>query len=198
MTDDGAAGAAGAAGADQPGVATASYVSTQAIIDREYRLLARRQLGLPGFWRRFVRRRILVAVLVVVVIVVLALVDDGITALGAVRGIVLMLVAIGVLTALDVWLTRRRIFRAHRVVVTSNCPPGTVVSASYSPAEFTFSLPGHRTVIEAASLAGGVHEGGILLLEAADGGWVVVPDELLGVSGLDVVRTVLGERLVER
>ena len=68
MPDDGD-DAAGAAGADQPGVATASYVSTQAIIDREYRLLARRQLGLPGFWRRFVRRRLAVAVLVVVVIV---------------------------------------------------------------------------------------------------------------------------------
>ena len=195
MPDD---GADGAAGADQPGVATASYVSTQAISDREYRLLARRQLGLPGFWRGFVRRRLAVAVLGVVVIVVLALVDDGITALGAVRGIVLMLVAIAVLTALDVWLTRRRIFRAHRVVVTSNCPPGTVVSASYSPTELTFSLPGHRTVIEAPSLASGVHEGGILLLQTADGGWVVVPDELLGAGGLDVVRTVLGERLVER
>ena len=179
-------------------VATASYVSTTEILARESRLLARRQLARPGFWRSFVRRRVLVAVIVVAVIVALAVATDGVEAAGAVRGIALMLLALGLLTALDVWLTRRRIFRAHRVVTTANCPPGTVVSASYSPTELTFSLPGHRTVIEAASLAGGVHEGGILLLEAADGGWVVVPDELLGVSGLDVVRTVLGERLVER
>jgi hypothetical protein len=185
-------------GADGAGVATASYVSTTEIIDREYRLLARRQLALPGFWRRFAWRRVAVAVLVVVVIVALALFDDGVTAVGAARGIVLMLVAIGVLAALDVWLTRRRIFRAHRVVVTSNCPPGTVVSASYSPTEFTFSLTGHHTVLETASLTGAVHEGRLLLLEGADGGAWVVPDELLGAQGLDVVRAVLGDRLVER
>ena len=188
----------GAAGADRPGVATASYLSTPAIIDREYRLLARRQLSRPGFWSRFARRRLAVAVLAMVVIVALALFDDDITTAGAVRGTVVMLVALGVLTALDVWLTRRRIFRAHRVVTSSNCPPGTVVSASYSPTEFTFTLPGYRTVLETASLAGGVHAGGLLFLESADGGGWVVPDELLGAGGLDVVRTALGDRLVER
>ena len=187
-----------AGGVDDAVVARASYVSTTEILGREYRLLARRQLSTPGFWRRFVGRRIAVAVLVVVVIVVLAQLSDGVTAAGAVRGIVLMLLTLGVLTALDVWLTRRRVVRAHRVVATSSCPPGTVVSASYSPAEFTFSLPGHRTVVETSSLAGGVHEEGLLFLESADGGAWVVPDELLGAGGLDVVRAALGDRLVER
>ena len=189
-------------GADAPeratDPATASYVSSAEILQREYRLLARRQLSRPGFWRRFARRRIVAAVLVVAVIVALALFDDDITAVGAARGTVVMLSALAVLTAFDVWLTRRRVLRAHRVVVTSACPPGTVVSASYSPTELTFSLPGHRTVLETSSLAGGVHEGGLLVLEQADGGVWVVPDELLGAHGLDVVRTALGERLVER
>ena len=180
------------------GVATASYVSTTEILERESRLLARRQLARPGFWRSFVRRRLLVAVLVVAVIVALAVATDGVEAAGAVRGIVLMLLALGVLTALDVWLTRRRVFGAHRAVTTGNCPPGTVVSASYSPTEFTFGLPGHRIVLETSSLAGGLHEGGLLYLEQGNGSEWVVPDELLGPDGLEVVRTVLGERLVER
>jgi hypothetical protein len=94
-----------------------------------------------------------------------------------------------------VWWTRRRIFRAHRVVVTNGCPPGTVVSASYAPTEFTFSVPGHRTVLETSSLALGLHQGGLLYLEGADGGGWVVPDELLGARGLDVVRAGLGDRL---
>lgn len=185
-------------GADAAAVATASYVSTAEILEREYRLLARRQLTRPGFWRRFVWRRVAVSLLVVVVIGALALVDDDITPAGAVRGTVVMLSALGVLTALDVWLTRRRVLRAHRVTVTNACPPGTVVSAWYSPTELTFGLPGHRLVLETASLAGGVHEGGLLLLEQGDGGAWVVPDELLGAHGLDVVRTSLGDRLVER
>lgn len=185
-------------GADEADVATASYVSTTEILEREYRLLARRQLALPGFWRTFVRRRVLAAVLVVAVIVALAWFDAGVTTAGAVRGIALMLVALGALTTFDVWLTRRRTFRAHRVVAHSNCPPGTVVSASYSPTEFTFRLPGHSMALETSSLAGGVHEGGLLLLEAADGGGWVVPDELLGPDGLEVVRTALGDRLVVR
>jgi hypothetical protein len=141
---------------------------------------------------------VLVAVLVVAVIVALAVATDGIGAAGAVRGIVLMLLALGVLTAVDVWLTRRGILRAHRVVATAGCPPGTVVTARYTQQEFSFSLPGHRYVLETSSLVGGLHEGGLLWLEQTDGGEWVVPDELLGADGLDVVRTVLGERLVER
>ena len=182
---------------DEHSVATASYVSTAEILERESRLLAWRQLARPGFWRPFVRRRVLAAVLMVAVIVALAMVIDGIEAAGAVRGIVLMLLALGLLTAFDVWLTRRRVFRAHRTLATLNCPPGTDVSASYSPTQFTFSLPGHRVVLETSSFAGGLHEGGLLHLEQVDGGEWVVPDELLGAKGLDVVRTVLGERLVE-
>ena len=183
---------------DEHAVATASYVSTTEILERESRLLARRQLTRPGFWRSFVRRHVLAAVLVVAVIVVLAVATDGVDAAGAVRGTVVMLLALGLLTALDVWLTRRRVFRAHRAVTTSNCPPGTVVSAAYSPTEFTFGLPGHRVVLETRTLTGGLHEGGLLWLEQDSGGEWVVPDELLGPDGLDVVRTVLGERLVER
>ncbi|HET6969429.1 MAG TPA: hypothetical protein VFI44_14175 [Ornithinibacter sp.] len=184
--------------ADEHSVATASYVSTAEILERESRLLARRQLARPGFWRPFVRRRVLAAVLIVAVIVALAVFIDGIEAAGAVRGIVLMLLALGLLTAVDVWLTRRGILRAHRVLATAGCPPGTVVTARYTPREFTFSLPGHRLMLETTTLTGGLHEGGLLWLEQADDvGWVV-PDELLGVSGLDLVRTVLGERLVER
>jgi hypothetical protein len=38
----------------------------------------------------------------------------------------------------------------------------------------------------------------LLLVEAADGAWWVVPDEPLGAGGLDVVRAALGDRLVER
>ena len=72
------------------------------------------------------------------------------------------------------------------------------MSASYSPTEFTFSLPGHRIVLETSSFARGLHEGGLLHLEQEDGGEWVVPDELLGPHGLHVLRTVLGERLVER
>ena len=183
---------------DAHSVATASYVSTTEILEREARLLARRQLTRPGFWRPFVRRRILAAVLVVAVIVTLAVVTDGIGAAGAVRGIVLMLLALGALTAVDVWLTRRGILRAHRAVATAGCPPGTVVAARYTPQELTFSLPGQRFVLETTTLTGGVHEGGLLWLEQGElGGWVV-PAELLGPHGLDVVRAVLGERLVER
>lgn len=189
----------GGFGVDEPGVATASYVSTAEILEREARFLARRQLSLPGFWRRFARRRILVAVLVVAVIVALALFDDDITAAGAVRGTVVMLSALGALTALDVWLTRRRILRAHRVVTAAGCPAGTVVHARYTAEELTFSLPGrHRTVVQTSSLASGLHEGRLLYLEQEEGSGWVVPDELLGAGGLDVVRAVLRERLVER
>jgi hypothetical protein len=192
MPDDGTTGGDGA------DVATASYVGSSEVLDREYRLLARRQLSRPGFWRRFVRRRIAAAVLVVVVIVALTLFDDEVTPVGGARATVVMLSALAVLTAFDVWLTRRRVLRAHRVVVTSACPPGRVVSASYSPTELTFGRPGHRTVLETSSLAGAVHEGGPLVLDQADGGVWVVPDELLGQHGLDVVRSALGDRLVER
>ena len=76
--------------------------------------------------------------------------------------------------------------------------PGTVVSASYSPSEFVFRLPGHSTVIDTSTLACGTHGGGVLLLESSEGGCWVLPDELLGPHGLDVVRTALGDRLVER
>jgi len=184
--------------ADEQAPVTASYVSTAEILERESRLLARRQLARPGFWRSFVRRRVAAAVLVVAVIVVLTVATDGVTAAGAVRGTVFMLVALAVLTALDVWLTRRRVLRAHRAVTTRGCPPGTVVSASYSPSEFTFGLPGHRIVLETSSFASGLHEDRLLHLEQVDGAQWVVPDELLGPDGLGVVRSVLGERLVER
>lgn len=183
---------------DEHSVATASYVSTSEILEREARLLARRHLARPGFWRPFVRRRVVAAVLVVAVIVALAVVSDGIGGAGAARGIVLMLLALGVLSAFDAWLTRHRIFRAHRTLAALNCPPGAVVSATYSPTEFTFSMPGHRIVLETSSFDRGLHEGGLLHLEHDNGSDWVVPDELLGESGLDVVRTVLGERLVER
>lgn len=183
--------------AERPGVATASYVSTAEICDREAWLLARRHLARPGYWRSFVRRRVAAAVLVVVVIVALTLLTDGVRVAGAVRGTVVMLLALAALTALDVWLTRRRVLRAHRAVTTAGCPPGTVVTASYSPREITFGLPGHRTVLETSSLVAATHAGRLLVLEQAEGAVWVVPDELLGARGLDVVRSALGDRLVE-
>ena len=198
MPDEGTDDVVGTDGVEGTGVAPATYVSSAEILDREYRLLARRQLALPGFWRTFTRRRILAALLIVVVIVTLTVADDDITTAGALRGITVMLVALATLTVLDVWLIRRRVLRAHRVIANHRCPPGTVVSASYSPTEFVFRLPGHSTVIETAALAGGTHEGGLLFLESADGGGWVLPDEMLGAHGLDVVRTALGERLIER
>lgn len=200
MPDEGTDGvdpAEGTEGVGATGVATATYVSSAEILEREYRLLARRQLAQPGFWRTFTRRRVLAAVLVVAVIVALTVADDQVTTAGAVRGTVFMLLALAALTALDVWLTRRRVLRSHRVVATSGCPPGTVVSAAYSPTEFVFRLPGHSTVIETSTLAGGTHAGGVLLLESSDGGCWVLPDELLGAHGLDVVRAALGDRLLE-
>lgn len=177
--------------------ATASYVSTAEIVERESRFLARRQTSRPGFWRPFAKAR-LGALLLVLALGV------GIVALGRAdlphvgRGLGLLLVAMVGLTAMDYWLTRRRLLRAHRVVGAARCPPGTVVTAHYALDEFTFGVTGQRVVLETSFLTRGVHEGRLLYLEQQDGDGWVVPDELLGPHGLEVVRAVLGDRLVER
>ena len=177
--------------------ATGSYVSTTEILEREARLLARRQLSLPGYWRRFVRRRV-AAVVVIVALGVAIAVLSPVGVAGAVRGVTALLLLLALATAVDHWVVRRRVFRAHRVLAASACPPGTVVHAHFTVEELTFSLPGHRIVLETSSLSRGVHEGGLLLLEQADGAVWVVPDELLGARGLDVARAGLGHRLDER
>ena len=73
----------------------------------------------------------------------------------------------------------------------------TFVRARYTADEVTFFLPGHRIVIETSSLARGLHRHRALLLVDHEGQAWVVPDELLGARGLEVLRSVLGHRLDE-
>ena len=177
--------------------AHASYVSTPVILEREARALARRQLSTPGVWRRFGLRRLGVAVAAAALLTLLVATDRA-TLAGAGRGGLLLLVALALLTALDAWLIRRRVLRAHRTAAIASCPPGTVVAGTYALDEITFALPGHRVVVVTAAVTEAIHEGRLLLLHQDDGRAWVVPDELLGDGGLDVVRAALGPRLEER
>lgn len=174
--------------------AEASYVSTPEVIEREARAMAGRQLSAPGFWRRFTLWRLGTAAVIVALAVVLVLVDRA-TVAGAVRGVVLMLCALALFTGFDAWLVRHRLRRAHRVVTTAGCPPGTTVTATYTLDEMAFTLPTHRLVVATSTVTEAVHEGRLLLLTLDGGGTWIVPDELLGRDGLDVVRAALGNRL---
>ena len=195
----GGAAAPGAARDDVPPggpVARASYVSTPAIIEREARALALAQRSTPRFWRGFVVVRVVVAVAIVAMCATFVA-TGRVTPVRGLSGAMLFLVVLGLLVALDVWLLRRRLLRAHRAVAAAACPPGTLVCATYTPHEMAFQLPTHRLVLATATVADAVHEGRLLLLRLDDDRVWCVPDELLGRDGLAVLRTVLGPRLRE-
>lgn len=181
-----------------PVLATSSYTSTEEVIEREARVLWRRQLSRPGFWRPFVLRPVALGVVVLVLLVVLEVAEVG-GPNGALRGAILLVPTFALLTVFDVWMIRRRTLRGHRYLVAAGCPPGTVVTADYRSDEVEFVLPTHRVTLPLDTIASGVHGGGVLVLqgEEADSAWVV-PDELLGPDALRVLRDALGARFVQR
>ncbi|WP_377643174.1 hypothetical protein [Oryzobacter terrae] len=183
---------------DAPREVTTSYTSTEAVIEREARVLWRRQLSRPGFWRGFVLRRVALSVVVVVLLVVVEVAEVGGPG-AALRGGLVLVPAFLALLALDVWMVRRRTLRAHRVLTRAGCPPGTVVTAAYRPDEVEFTLPTHRVALPLSTVTSAVHGGGVLVLvgEDEETAWVV-PDELLGDEAVRVLRAALGTRLVER
>ena len=181
-----------------PALARSSYTSTEDVIEREARVLWRRQLSQPGFWRPFVLRRVALGVVVLVLLVVLEVAEVG-GPNGALRGAILLVPAFALLTVLDVWMIRRRTLHGHRYRIDAGCPPGTLVAAEYRSDEIEFILPTYRLSLPLDTIESAVHGGGVLVLDGdeADSAWVV-PDELLGPDALRVLLDALGARLVDR
>ncbi|WP_392545322.1 hypothetical protein [Oryzobacter telluris] len=183
---------------EEPLSATGSYVATAEIAEREARFLHRRALSAPRAWRRFTLVRVGVATGIVVLGGVLLTVDrlDPVRVVGST---VLFLVVFGLLCAFDVWSVRRRSLRAWRAVTLAGVPVGTLVEAVYTPTRAMFVLPSHSLVLDLTTIVGAVREEGMLVLEqeGAEGRVWMVPDELLGDHGLEVVRDGLGARYRE-
>lgn len=174
--------------------ASASYFSSPEVLAREARALADLELADPARQRRFVLRHAGTAVLVVVVLWVLVATGHASVA-GGLRGTALMLGALAVLTLMDLVLTRRRIRRLQLARCTAGCPPGTLVRGLYTPEAMTVVLPEHRIVIPLATVESATWQDRLLLVRQHSGTLWVVPDEMLGVAGLTVLRSALGDRL---
>lgn len=177
--------------------AEASYVSSDAVIARETAVVVRDLENRPGYWRPFVVRHVLVTLLFVGVLVVLTASGDADLA-GLARGTAFALSVMAGLTALDLFVGKRKVRRAVRTHTEAACPPGTLVQAVWTPEWVLFRLPSHEIRVELATVTAARHGAGVLRLDQ-DGtgpGWVV-PDELLGPDALAIVRDALGARLRE-
>ena len=176
-------------------VAGASYVSTQAIIEREARALALDLRRHPHFWFPFVRARLVrlagYAILVVLVAVAVP-VPTGPVVLAAA-----LVFAAWTAVAARTWLAEP--YRICLAYCEDGCPPpGTLVRATYAARAFEFVLPDRTITVDPATVVAARRRAGCLLVDLADTiGPMCVPDELLGPDGLRVVRTVLGDRLLE-
>ncbi|MBD3783666.1 MAG: hypothetical protein IE926_12070 [Micrococcales bacterium] len=174
--------------------AEASYVSTEAIIARETAVLARDLEQAPGHWRPLAVRHALATVAFVGVVVWLGSVKH-IEPGPVVRTSVAVLVAMVVLTGVDVVGARRRLRASVRSMAHRACPPGTLVRARYTESSAVFLLPWHEVHLDLATVTAARHTPGVLLLDQAgrSRAWAV-PDELLGDAALAVLRDALGAR----
>ncbi len=179
-----------------PGVplrAEASYVSTPHVIEREARALALDLRRHPHFWYPFVRGRMLrLPVYALVVLLV------GVALQATWSVIVPAVVVFGAWTAVAArtWLATP--YRVCLAVIDEGCPPGTVVSATYTASSFEFVLPGRTFPVDPLTVTAARRRLGCVLLDRAESvGPVCVPDELLGDDGMRVLRAALGDRFRE-
>lgn len=178
-----------------PGVplrAEASYVSTPQVIEREARALALDLRAHPRFWAPFVRGRLLR-----LPAYTLAVLLAGVALHATWEVVIPAVVVFGVWTAVAArtWLATP--YRVCLAMCDEGCPPGTVVSATYTASSFEFTLLGRTIVVDPDTVTGARRRVGVVLVDLRDGiAPIAVPDELLGDDGMRVLRAVLGDRFV--
>jgi hypothetical protein len=186
--------ATGAADAEPPSLprVTTSHVMTAESLEREVRALRRWHLRRPALWRVWGRSwgMVLAAVLVGSLLLGWWLASDPWALDPALVAVVALVVA-----GVDALTLGRRSERMFRRLVSSQCPPGTPVQASFDATRFSFTTPDASTAVATDAITRGTWVENCLVVDTRTEKFLVLPGDLLDGEAWAVVTAVLGPRL---